>query len=287
MIQLATPETRRAVREIWKEVFQDDDAYLDILFSDKYKDENTLIATTEGKVVAALQMHPYEITCWHTRIPFYYLMGLSTLPAYRGKRYMGALIEASHSLMKQRNIPLSILVPAEQSLFGYYERFGYAQTFQQGEKELPSLKRIVEASTNRREAYAVFDEVFNRKDFCVQKSFDDFETIVKEAEIDNFPAKKNLGAASYLVDPLPLLDVYAQSNQTVKLRLSIASQPETIEVEMADGKARELKNVIDTGIAVDRRELVQLLFGFRPTKAPDELLPFFPEQKAVINYMLE
>lgn len=287
MIQLATPETRRAVREIWKEVFQDDDAYLDILFSDKYKDENTLIATTEGKVVAALQMHSYEITCWHTRIPFYYLMGLSTLPAYRGKGYMGALIEASHRLMKQRNIPLSILVPAEQSLFGYYERFGYAQTFQQGEKELPSLKRIVEASTNRREAYAVFDEVFNSKNFCVQKSFDDFETIVKEAETDNFPAKKNLGAASCLVDPLPLLDVYAQSNQTVKLRLSIASQPDTIEVEMADGKARELKTVIDTGIAVDRRELVQLLFGFRPTKAPDELLPFFPEQKAVINYMLE
>ena len=45
---------------------------------------------------------------------------------------MKQLIIESYQVAKEREIPLMILVPQDKGVMSYYERFGFAQTFDPG-----------------------------------------------------------------------------------------------------------------------------------------------------------
>jgi predicted acetyltransferase len=58
-----------------------------------------------------------------------YICGAATLPAFRGRGIMGELLSDSFDEMKQRGDSFSSLIPASDSLYSYYERFGYHEFF--------------------------------------------------------------------------------------------------------------------------------------------------------------
>lgn len=200
MIQFADQHTLCSVRSMWKTCFQDTDEYIELFFSRQYKDENTLVWIEDGIVVASLQMTFYTLNVNGEKIPFYYLVGLCTLPEYRNKGYMSQLIYKAFEVMRERNIPLSILVPADDWLFEYYNRFGFYKCSQKGRMPLPSVKEVLDNTSTFEEAYAVFDEKFNQRDFCVQKTFYDFGTIVQDLSSDGFPDKYNIAAMACIID---------------------------------------------------------------------------------------
>ena len=127
MIEFGTNKTKPVVRQMWQTVFDDSDEYLDIYFTQKYKNENTLIYFEEGEAVASLQMWEYKFSFYDKIIPVYYLAGLATYEQHRRKGYMAALIEKAHEVMRERNIALSFLVPALEWLFTFYEKYGYTK----------------------------------------------------------------------------------------------------------------------------------------------------------------
>ncbi|NDV78707.1 GNAT family N-acetyltransferase [Dysgonomonas sp. 511] len=258
MIQFATRNQTPEVRQMWKECFCDDECFLDLYFSEKYRPENTLLYFADGKAVAALQMLPYSITFYGHEIPFAYLAGLCTLPEYRRRGYMNQLIRYSHEVIASRNIPLSILIPAEESLFGFYEQYGYTQVFDGSEEPIPPLKELLSANPYLYDAYDAFDSIYRKKDFCVQKTFEDFRTIVKEQNIDGFPDKYNLAGMARIIDKEKLWDLYskATNNQTL-------------------GK--------------DEKDdfLCRLLFGYKTDELDEPYRSLFPVHHPVMNLMLE
>lgn len=127
---------------MWKTVFGDPDAYMDIYFRDKYRNENTLVYIEDGKPVASLQMLPYMFTFCEKEIPIAYISGACTLPAYRGKGYMSALLKQSFQEMRKRNIPLTLLVPQDAGLMEFYAPFGFAQAFDAGTEAVAEAQRI-------------------------------------------------------------------------------------------------------------------------------------------------
>lgn len=289
MIQLANETTRHKVRKIWKEVFGDTDEYMDLYFSEKYKDENTLVDVEDGKVVSSLQMLLYEITFYGEKIPFYYLSGLSSLPEYRGRGIMGRLIEASHLLMKEREIPLSILVPAEEKLFGYYERFGYTQTFRKSPlPSLLSLKEILGKSENETVAFDLFDKEYNQPDFCVQKNFSDFQTIIKEEIYEGFQPKQNLWGVARIIDAERLLTIYSKVNSQNRFVMKLIDRQFGNRIfQVGDGKVGLVQENVNVDFSVDEGLFCRLLFGFDTATIDNSFSSFFPEQNPIMNYMLE
>lgn len=287
VFRLADSHTRLAVQQIWKQVFGDSDEYIRLFFSDKYRDENTLIALSENQVVATLQMLPFDITFYGQKIPSYYLCGLATLPGHRGHGIMGNLIDASHRLMRERGIPLSTLIPAEKGLFSYYEKFGYTQTFREGPiTGIPSLKDIWRGAANAHEAYRLFDEAYNRLDFCVQKNFSDFLTIVKDALVENFPTKKNLWGMSRLIEPLPLLARHAAAHPAQSFVIGVSDKLfGTTTIAVAQGTAAVTHSRPD--FTIDVSQLAGLLFGFDTARCDAPFSDLFPPHETHMNHMLE
>lgn len=266
--------------QMWKTVFEDTDEYMDLFFTDKYKPENTLIYFEDGVAAASLQMQLYYITFYGKKIPFYYLVGLCTLPEYRRRGYMEQLIDRSHQVMRERGIPLSILVPAEDWLFGFYNRYGYEQVFEKDEVNIP-IKEIFDQHPDIRDAYKAFDQL-QQTDFTVQKTFDDFYTIAKDYCFDSCPPKYNLSAMARVIDAEQLLSVYASANASKQFTISVDGST----YQIIDGKcSRVVASEVD--LDVDIRMLTRLLFGYKTNELSEEFSRFFPVHHPRINLMLE
>lgn len=256
MIRFADIHTLPAVRQIWKTCFGDTEEFIDLIFGKQYKPENTLLFFDNGIPVASLHMFPYSISFYGENVPFYYLAGLATLPDYRNKGYMGQLMERSFEVMKERHIPLSILVPAEDSLIGYYNRFHFEQVFEKSENPLPSIKEIVDKNESFEQAYQEFDRLFNQKNLTVQKTLADFKDIITDAEMDGFPDKYNLTGMAKIIDADYMKEVYRKSTDLI---------------------IHERRN---------ERLLCRLLFGYKIDKLPP-IYKIFPGENPTINLMLE
>lgn len=289
MIEFANENTASLVRQMWKTCFNDTDEFLDIHFSYKYRNENTLIYFEEDKAVASLQMLPYTMTFYRDTIPFAYLAGLCTLPEYRRKGYMEQLIHEAHKVIADRGIPLSILIPAEDWLYGFYEKYDYEQVFQKDNDIIP-LKDILCTYTNEDEAYEAYDSLFRYKDFCVQKSKEDFRAIIADYRLDNYPPKANLSGMAHIIDIWSLLKLYAKDNLSKEFRLKIKDDlsGESITYRIERG---QVELILSPGanydIEVDKRLLCRLLFGFRTKELSSAMSGLFDEHYPIMNLMLE
>lgn len=282
MIKFADIHSTPLVRKMWKTVFGDSDQYIDLYFDRKYIPQNTLVYFVDGEAAASLQMLPYTIRFYGRLIPFYYLSGLCTLPEHRRKGYMEQLIFEAHHVMRQRAIPLSILVPAEEWLFGFYEQYQYQQVFKQGTEIIP-LKSILQDHPDLKEAYIAFDQL-QQHDFCVYKSFDDFSVIVQEYIDDGCPDKYNLAAMARIIDVKELLSLYAKAN--IDKSFAIAVDKKDI-YKIDKGGCYSCKRDVIPDLDVDTKMLCRLLFGYCTGELGSSIQALFPVQYPAINLMLE
>ena len=124
-----TLEKKMKVKELWQLCFHDDERFVNLLFDNLYRDENTVCFEKGGEVTTALQMLPYRMSFGETSLDVSYISGAATRPEYRNRGLMGRLLKESFEIMRSRNIPLSALIPAESWLYDYYASMGYASVF--------------------------------------------------------------------------------------------------------------------------------------------------------------
>lgn len=185
--------TREEVKALWKRCFHDSDAFVDLYFEQRYKDEINVDVRHDGKIVAALQMIPYPMTFCGTIIPTSYVSGACTHPDYRKKGWMRCLLKKAHRRMYQEGKLLSALIPAHDWLFDYYAKEGYAPTFGYVKqcmslRELhPDLKCVVTDETENRELlserYCYFSSMMKKRPCCIQHPREDFLLIMEDLRI--------------------------------------------------------------------------------------------------------
>lgn len=289
MIQFATEKTKPLVRNMWQTVFGDSDEYVNIYFSQKYKNENTLIYFVDDEAVASLQMWEYEFSFYGKTIPIYYLAGLATYEQHRRKGYMSALLQEAHSVMRERKIPLSILIPAEEWLFNFYEHFGYAQVFEKNSELIP-LNKIVERSATLEKAFEMFDRVYNKTDFTIIKSFEQFKTIVDEQRLSNFPHKTNLDGVARIIDVEALLKIYAKKNPIKRFTVKVTGDTQLREnntfYTIEDGIVSKFTQA-NANFEVSILEICELLMGHDNEEFETRVVSKFPKHKPIMNLMLE
>jgi len=120
---------KQQIIDLWQECFNDSEAFVRLYFSTKYTEENTLVHVENGKVLSALQMLPYSMTCWGRELRISYISGASTWPEARGRGLMKGLLTEAFGVMRSRDVHFSTLIPAESWLFDFYRKLGYGMVF--------------------------------------------------------------------------------------------------------------------------------------------------------------
>lgn len=112
------PGEEARLRALFTEGFEDE-AFTDLFFRLGFSPERCLVAA-EKEILAAL--HWFDCALDGQRAAYIY--GIATFASQRGKGIGSQLIRAALAHLKAEYSAV-FLVPAGESLFGYYERFGF------------------------------------------------------------------------------------------------------------------------------------------------------------------
>ena len=183
---------KEEVRALWKLSFNDSDEFQELYFGMRYSDDVNMALREDGKLVAALQMLPYQLTLGGTQVQASYISGACTHPDWRGCGTMRRLLAETHRRMYTDGVLLSMLIPAEEWLFGYYARSGYARSFNYAFVREKVDGRFVTFSCrvtdetdcpSMEEHYACFSRMMALRSCCVQHSWNDFRAIVADLKL--------------------------------------------------------------------------------------------------------
>lgn len=112
------------LRLLWKEAFDDTDAFLDGFFASGFAPERCLCADDGGTVAAALYW--FRCSCGDRKIAYIY--ALATKESHRGRGIARALLEKTATVLKAQGFSGMLLVPGGQELFAMYRKLGFADT---------------------------------------------------------------------------------------------------------------------------------------------------------------
>ncbi|MCT4584321.1 MAG: GNAT family N-acetyltransferase [Peptostreptococcaceae bacterium] len=140
---------KNEVREIWDYCFEDSKEYQDFYFENIYKDKNTIIGYENDKIIASLQLNNHIINLNSINISCPYIVGVSTLPEYRGNGIMKKIMdEAFFNISKSNNI--CILMPIDHRL---YRKYGFEDI-----SDMMEIKMDIFSLNN-----------FKKKDYSIEK----------------------------------------------------------------------------------------------------------------------
>lgn len=105
------------LRQLWKEVFGDTDAFLDSFFSIAYCPDRCLCAMEEDVLAGML----YWLPCGKDA----YLYAVATHPDHRGNGICRSLMEAAHEAIARQGYEGVLLYPQEEGLRTMYRKMGY------------------------------------------------------------------------------------------------------------------------------------------------------------------
>ena len=113
------PGEEGELRALFTEAFGDE-AFTNLFFDRGYSPERCLVATGDS-ILAAL--HWFDCSLDSQKAAYVY--GIAAFASCRGRGIGSKLIRFSVEYLQNRGYEVITLVPAEESLFPYYERFGF------------------------------------------------------------------------------------------------------------------------------------------------------------------
>lgn len=118
-----TPRQLPILRQLWKTVFGDSDAFLDDFFSTAFSPLRCRCAMENGETVGML----YWFDLLHRDRKMAYLYAVATHPDHRGKGICRKLMADTHALLAGQGYAGALLVPQEAGLRQMYAGFGYQE----------------------------------------------------------------------------------------------------------------------------------------------------------------
>lgn len=109
------------LKSLWIEAFGDNENATEAFFEGVFYCADAFAAFDGNTVVSALYLLRTELNGKKA----YYLCGAATLKKYRKRGIMSRLIEYALSAAKKKGYEYLLLLPADESLYSYYSRFGF------------------------------------------------------------------------------------------------------------------------------------------------------------------
>ena len=120
-IDFPSPSQIPLLRTLWKEAFEDSDAFLDLFFASAFSSRRCRCVELDGQIAAGL----YWLDCRYDSKRIAYIYAVATGKAYRGQGLCAALMADTHALLTQLGYAGAILVPGDEGLFRMYGKMGY------------------------------------------------------------------------------------------------------------------------------------------------------------------
>ena len=156
-LDFVSEEEKDQIKGLMKYCFLIDDDTLDWIGEEVFEAKNCLGVYEDERIVASLQVLPFEIFFNGNPVQMGGINAVCTLPEHRSKHYAGDLLERALKLMRERNQIFSMLAPFS---YDFYRKYGWELAFQARKYEfnVRSFKKYKETENVRLEALD-FDDI--------------------------------------------------------------------------------------------------------------------------------
>lgn len=121
MIEFATINDKKELSSLWQMTFLEDSKVIDNFFETVFPTVVTPVIRIDDEIASSLFLLSCEIGNYKGKCVYCAM----TKYAHRGKGYMKQLLDFSYNYCKENSLDFLFLVPAENSLFDYYEKCGF------------------------------------------------------------------------------------------------------------------------------------------------------------------
>lgn len=128
---------QKQLANLWQICFEELPRAVGFFFNNCFQPQNCLIYKVGDEVAAMVHLLPARILEKDYMARAHYLYAAATLPKYRSKGYMAALLKCAECVAEKRGDQYSVLLPASRKLYDYYARFGYMPSFEMRFLTLP------------------------------------------------------------------------------------------------------------------------------------------------------
>ncbi len=125
MIEFPSWSERAELSRLWQLAFDDQPRAVRFFFQNRFRPEDCLVYRRDGKIAAALYLLPASLKIAGIAYRAHYIYAAATLPEYRGRGYMAALLEAAGQKGWARGEAYSAVLPATEPLYRFYAKAGY------------------------------------------------------------------------------------------------------------------------------------------------------------------
>ncbi len=134
-IRQGRPEDFDSLKNLWQESFGDETEAINNFFSETVVPENIIGVFCGNKALSALYIVECEAVIDKKSYSAFYVYGVSTDSEYRKQGLMRQTLSLLEKIAEERKADYLFLVPATESLFSMYEKFGYKVGITYLEKE--------------------------------------------------------------------------------------------------------------------------------------------------------
>lgn len=108
---------------LWREAFGDGDEFIDLFGREAYSPSRTAAIIKSCECISML----FWFDCEHEGERIAYLYAIATKKSERGRGWCKMLMQATHAHLAKEGYRGCLLVPASESLFGFYASLGYTE----------------------------------------------------------------------------------------------------------------------------------------------------------------
>lgn len=162
------------LKALWLESFDEKPEAVELIFN-SFDIFTVCCAKCEDELVAAI----YLIKGCVNNLNAHYMFGVATAKKYRKRGIMARLIEFSLGVAKQNGDVYSLLYPANDSLYSFYDKFGYtacysATVFEKSRKELEEIANDLSKKSGIFDLNQLQKKCFKSGYFHIDNNFFDF-----------------------------------------------------------------------------------------------------------------
>ena len=188
MIRFAADKDHPQLMALWQVCFGDSETAIRFYFANRHQNQNMLVYEENGIIAGMLTMLPVQLAFGSFIQNGRYIYAVATAPQLRGQGVSSQLLEACHTWMQNNNETASVLVPASQSLFDYYEKRGfetlfYVDNIKISPAGLPAYRLTAECTPcSAEEFYRLRNAAFADSSLFVKWGIDALSYLIKGAE---------------------------------------------------------------------------------------------------------
>lgn len=248
---------KKETRQLWKTVFNDSEEFMDMYFERVYKSEYNITCQIEGRVVAALQTLPYTLLYHGHKVKTAYISGVSVEPTYRKQDVGNSLMHQMHFDIFHKGVIFSSLIPAEEWLYDWYNKCGYAQEI----TCMPPINNV------KGMPFAQYDRWQRQKDCILLHTEEQWQTVQEDIRIAGSsynPATTPIKAMIRVINAEKALALYAlqhpQTTYSIRIQDDDDIPMNNAYYRLTKGKVTKTDEPDELATKMNIRQLASFIF---------------------------